>query len=74
LASVLTGIALAILAGWIILTGGAPVEKADAEGPTTAEAIARAGAKELPSNRGLATRRHRARRRIFTCSTFQDDQ
>jgi hypothetical protein len=53
LASVLTGIALAILAGWILLTGGAPVEKADAEGPTTAEAIAKAGAKELPSNRRL---------------------
>ncbi len=54
LASILAGVSLAIFAGWILLTGGAPVERADAEGPTTAQAIARAGAKELPSNRQLA--------------------
>jgi hypothetical protein len=53
LAPILAGIALLVLAGWLVLTGGAPVESADAQGPTTAEVLAKAGAKEVPSNRQL---------------------
>lgn len=53
LASVLAGIALAVWVGWILLTGGAPVESAEAEGPTTAQTVAKAGAKEIPANRQL---------------------
>ena len=50
LASALAGAVIASWIGWILLTGGAQVESAEACGVTTAQAIAKAGARAIPSD------------------------
>jgi hypothetical protein len=50
LASALAGAAMAIWIGWILLTGGAQVESPEAYGVTTAQAIAKTGARAIPSD------------------------
>jgi hypothetical protein len=48
--STLAGAGLAVWIGWVLLTGGAQVDGAEAYGLTTGQAIARAGAKMIPSD------------------------
>jgi hypothetical protein len=50
LVSILAGAAIAVWIGWVLLTGGAQMESAEAYGLTTGQAIARAGATMFPSD------------------------
>jgi hypothetical protein len=44
---------MAIWIGWIVVVGGAEVDSAEAYGQTTGQAIARAGATIIPTDRKL---------------------
>ena len=41
---------MAVWIGWVLLTGGAQVDSAEAYGLTTGQALARAGATMIPSD------------------------
>lgn len=53
--SFLAAIAAAVLIGWMLLTAGAKIDSAEAQGGITTEAtLARTGAKEIPSEPKLS--------------------
>ena len=53
--SFLAAIAAAVLIGWMLLTAGAKIDRAEAQGGTTTEAtLARTGATETPTDPKLS--------------------